>query len=394
MPKVAFITGGNGISGGAIAEYLVAQTTSEQWSKIIVTSRSPFKTNLKDPRVSFIALDFSHPVDTLVADMKQLCSDTTHAFFSSYIHKDDFAELNSANQGLFENFLNALTEVAPSLENVTLQTGGKHYNLHLYPIPTPVREEDPPHESPMANFYHSQQGFLIRKQKGSRWSWNVIRPQAIIGSTHSPNGMNEALTIAMYFTICSYLGQEAPMPTNAVYWNGTDDTSSAALIADLSVFAATNPRCANEEFNVVNGDVFTWRYMWPRLAAYYGARASPSSQKFTGPSADTAEGDRPAQNFSLADWAKDKRAIWDEICDARATPGAKATFDYGTWAFQDWVFGRTWTATLSINKARRFGWNGHVDSYKCFTDTFDKFVAMGIMPPAAKVTAKHAVNGW
>ena len=225
--KVAFITGANGITGGAIAEYLVAQTPSEQWSKIIVTSRSPFKTHLKDPRLSFIAMDFSQPVEVLTACMKQTCSKTTHAFFASYVHKDDFAELSSANSGLFENFLTALTEATPSLENVVLQTGGKHYNLHLFPVPTPVREEDPPHESHIANFYLQQQEFLILKQKGSSWSWNVIRPEAIIGSTYSPNGMNAALTIAMYFTICSHLGSEALMPTNAVYWQGTDNSSSA-----------------------------------------------------------------------------------------------------------------------------------------------------------------------
>jgi nucleoside-diphosphate-sugar epimerase len=59
MGKVVFITGANGITGSAILEYLVQTTTSEQWSKIITTSRSPFKTTVSDPRISFIALDFS-----------------------------------------------------------------------------------------------------------------------------------------------------------------------------------------------------------------------------------------------------------------------------------------------------------------------------------------------
>ena len=124
MGKVALITGANGITGSAILEYLAITTTSEQWSKIIATSRSPFQTNINDPRVEFIALDFSQPT-ALVDKMRDVCKGVTHAYFSSYVHKDDFAELNTANRALFENFLTALVEVASDLENCTLQTGGK-----------------------------------------------------------------------------------------------------------------------------------------------------------------------------------------------------------------------------------------------------------------------------
>ena len=123
--KVALITGANGITGSAIFEYLVKTTTPEQWSKIITTSRSPFQTNINDPRVEFIALDFSQEPAKLVEKMRSVCKNVTHAYFSSYVHKDDFAELNTANRLLFENFLTALIEVAPDLENCTLQTGGK-----------------------------------------------------------------------------------------------------------------------------------------------------------------------------------------------------------------------------------------------------------------------------
>lgn len=282
MGKVAFITGATGITGSAIFEYLVQTTTSEQWSKIITTSRSPFKTTVSDSRVSFIALDFSQTPDALVKAMRGVCDDVTHAYFSSYVHKDDFAELNTANSSLFETFLTALLEVSPNLENCTLQTGGKNYNVHLYPVSSPAREEEPRREASIDNFYFPQEDFLIAKQKGQRWSWNVLRPEAIIGTTLKPNGMNSALTYAMYFIVCKELGHEANMPTNQIYWNGYDNSSHAPLIADLTIFASTNPKCANEAFNVVNGDYFCWRYMWPRLAAYFGAKAT-SDQKFEKP---------------------------------------------------------------------------------------------------------------
>lgn len=374
--KIVLVTGGNGITGSAIIEYLARNTTREQWSEIIVTSRSPFKVAVQDPRIKFIALDFGKDHETLADQMRELCARVTHAYFSSYVHRDDFAELNKANSALFENFLKALLKVAPGLENVTLQTGGKHYNVHLGPVPSPAREEEPRRTASIDNFYFPQEDALIAAQKGQQWTWNVIRPEAIIGHTLKPNGMNSALTFALFFIVSKELGDEAKMPTNQIYWAGYDDVNDARLIADLSIFVSTNPRCGNEAFNVTNGDYFTWKYMWPRLAAYFGAK-STSDQEFTKPAPTIGQ---PQLDFSLAEWAKDKQEVWDRICDRAGKPEAKATWDAGTWAYQDWVFQRSWSATLSINKARRFGWTGHIDSYKSFTDAFQSFEGIGLIP--------------
>jgi nucleoside-diphosphate-sugar epimerase len=189
--------------------------------------------------------------------------------------------------------------------------------------------------------------------------------------------MNSALTYALYFLVCKYLGTEAKMPTNQAYWEGTDDLSDSRLIADITIWASTTAKAANQAFNVTNGDYLCWRYMWPRLARYFGAQAS-SNQKFTKPR--PAEGELQL-DLSLAEWAADKREVWDRICDDSGCPEAKATWDSGTWAFQDWVFQRTWSATLSVNKARALGWNGHIDSYKSLTDAFEKFVELKQIPP-------------
>jgi hypothetical protein len=85
-----------------------------------------------------------------------------------------------------------------------------------------------------------------------------------------------------------------------------------------------------------------------------------SEQVFTKPR--PSEGELQL-DISLAEWATDKHEVWDRICDKYGCPEAKPTWKSGTWAFQDWVFQRTWSATLSINKARKFGWTGHIDSY-------------------------------
>ena len=181
--------------------------------------------------------------------------------------------------------------------------------------------------------------------------------------------MNSALTFALYFIVQRELGKEATMPTNQIYWSNVDDCSDSALIAELTIWASTTPKAKNQAFNVVNGDYFTWRYMWPRIAEYLGAKSSPD-YVFTKPA--PKEGSLQ-QEFSLAAWAADKRPVWDKVCEEAGAPEAKASWDAGTWQYQDWVFQRAWSATLSFNKARELGFTGYRDSYKSITGAFDNF---------------------
>lgn len=376
MAKVAFITGANGITGSAVLEHLAKNTTPAEWSQLIVTSRSPFKPMVTDPRIKFIALDFSEDKDTLIPLMKDICKPVTHAYFSSYVHKDDFAELNVANQALFGNFLLALLATSPQLSNVTLQTGGKYYGVHLGPVPSPAREDEPRRPASIDNFYFPQEDLLMSTAEGRSWSWNVIRPEAIIGTTAKPNGMNSALTYALYIITCKELGQKPKMPTNHFYWNGYEDCSYSPLLADFTVWASTNPTCQNQAFNFVNGDYFCWKYMWPRLTEYFGAPTSSDEVYDT----DGVVVGVPHLDLSLHEWSKDKKEVWNRLCDKGGCPEAKASWDAGTWQYQDWVFGRTWSATVSINKARKFGYTGHIDSFDCFINTFERMKALKQIP--------------
>jgi hypothetical protein len=91
-----------------------------------VTSRSPLAVFWSDPRITFVAIDFLAPVEETIQRMRGLCEGVTHAFFTSYVHADDFKVLKDYNVPLFENFLVALETVAQdSLQNICIQTGGK-----------------------------------------------------------------------------------------------------------------------------------------------------------------------------------------------------------------------------------------------------------------------------
>lgn len=375
--KVAFVTGGNGITGSAIVEHLSENTDASSFSKVITTSRSPFKLVISDPRVEFIALDFTNKPETLAEQMRECCSEVTHAYFSSYVHRDDFKELNITNEGLFQNFLLALISVAPKLQNVTLQTGGKYYGVHLTPVPSPAREEEPRRGAVDENFYFPQEDFLAAKAKESNWTWNVIRPVAVIGTAPGRNGMNEALTCAMYILTCKKLGEVPRMPTNRIYWSGYEDSSYAPIVADLSIFVSTNPACANEAFNCTNGDYFCWQYMWPRLTSYFGVETS-SEYYFRCPNPTVGQ---PHLELELSHWAnEDKQRAWEQLCNEAGCPDAKTSWAWGTWLLADWVFGRTWSSGLSMSKARRFGYRGYIDSYEAFVRTFEKMKAMGQIP--------------
>lgn len=51
----------------------------------------------------------------------------------------------------------------------------------MRPVPSPASEDAPRLVSSAENFYYPQEDFLAEQQKGSKWTWTVIRPEAIIG---------------------------------------------------------------------------------------------------------------------------------------------------------------------------------------------------------------------
>ncbi|KAL4920529.1 hypothetical protein BDW62DRAFT_7278 [Aspergillus aurantiobrunneus] len=373
-PKVALVTGVNGISGNAIVEHLI-RTHKTEWSKIIITSRRPLKNYWQDPRVEFIALDFLEPVERIVSKMALYCRDVTHAYFTSYVHTDDFARLKELNVPLFEKFLTAIDQVArDTLQSVCLQTGGKHYGVHLGPVKQPCSEDHPRYDDKGDNFYYPQEDFLFAMQKNRNWTYNIIRPNAIIGFTPGSNGMSEALTLALYFLICRETGEFPRFPGNQYFYNCVDDNSYAPSLADLSVWATTTPAAANEAFNHANGDTFVWRYFFPRIGNYFGLEV-PETTAF---SATGESGTHRENEFTMGEWAADKRPVWEAIC--RKYGGNLEAFDWGTWAFFDWGIGKAWPTLTSVSKARRFGWDRYDDTYESWIETFRSFENAGILP--------------
>lgn len=154
--------------------------------------------------MEFVAIDFLDPLDTTIKRLRSVCKDVTHAYFTSYIHVADFGSLRDKNVPLFQNFLQAIDAVAPSLQRVSLQTGCKaslqslacwppclirrilttlsqHYGCHLGPVPIPVRESLGRSDTSGTNFYYEQEDYLFEMAAKRTWSYNIVRPHAIVG---------------------------------------------------------------------------------------------------------------------------------------------------------------------------------------------------------------------
>ncbi|KAF9884380.1 hypothetical protein FE257_001836 [Aspergillus nanangensis] len=389
MAKVAFVTGCNGVSGNAIVEYLIRQP-KEEWRRIVITSRSPLKSYWQDPRIDFVAIDFLAPLDEITGEMAGVCADVTHAFFTSYVHTDDFAALKLLNVPLFENFLTAIDTVAgSSLQRVCLQTGGKHYGAHLGPIEVPMVETLPRYEDDDLNFYYQQEDFMFNLHAQRSWSWNVIRPNGIVGFTPAKNGMSEAITLAIYILVCRELGQYPKFPGNKYFYEAVDDSSFAGGIAEMSVWASTNEHTKNEAFNHTNGDTYVWKYCFKKIGRYFNMDI-PDQTEWPELGDKLGDGTRMAHSFRMADWARDKKPVWERVCEKYG--GSKEAFDWGTWAFFDWTVGKAWPTLSSINKARSLGWTRQDDTIQSYLDTFKSFEHAGILPQNSRLHEELLTN--
>ncbi|KAK2601232.1 hypothetical protein N8I77_010696 [Diaporthe amygdali] len=364
--RVAFVTGANGISGNAIIEQLI-RTTREEWSKIVITSRRPLFYYWQDPRIEFIAVDFLEPLDSIIKQLSIVCEDITHAFFASYIHVADFKSLRDENVPLFQNFLQAIDIVAPKLQRVCLQTGNKHYGCHLGPVPIPLNESLGRLDKSGTNFYYDQEDVLFELAARRPWSYNIVRPHAIVG--YAPGA-------AIYFLICRELGEEPKFPGNESIYNDLDDSSSATSLADLTLYVTTEEQAKNEDFIHTNGDVYMWRYFWPFLASHFGLKV-PITQ-FSKAKGTTKTYDN---EVLLVEWAIDKRPVWERICAKYG--GKPEAFDWGTWQFFEWSLGKTWPTVASNAKARRYGWKRIDNTHDAWIDTFKTLANAGVIPTRA-----------
>jgi nucleoside-diphosphate-sugar epimerase len=261
--KTALIVGATGIVGLNLATLLASK---DDWN-VYGLSRKPAARQ----GMHSVAADLQN-FESVQNALKNISP--THVFLATWLRQSTEGDNIRVNSAMVRNLLNA-TSRSKSVQHVALVTGLKHYlgPFEAYgkgTLPaTPFREEQP--RLDVENFYYAQEDEVFATAARDGFTWSVHRPHTIIGYAVG-NAMNMGTTLAVYATICRETGRPFQFPGSAVQWNCLVDMTDAGLLARHLLWAATTPVARDQAFNVVNGDVFRWSWMWGRLAEWFGIK--------------------------------------------------------------------------------------------------------------------------
>ena len=353
MTRTALVVGATGIQGSAIA----AQLVEEGWTVHGLSRRPqdqpgvlPVAADLLDPQGLARALDGIAPA---------------HVFLTSWLRMPTEAENIRVNGAMVRNVLDALRP-AGSVRHVALVTGLKHYlgPFEAYGqgrLPqTPFREDQG--RLDVANFYYAQEDEVFAAAARDGFGWSVHRPHTVIGKALG-NAMNMGTTLAVYATICRETGRPFRFPGSAVQWEGLTDMTDARQLARQVIWAAGTPAARNEAFNIVNGDVFRWKWMWHRIADAFGIAA----EDFDGTP-------RP-----LETQMKDDAPVWARIAARHGLVEADLSRLASPW-HTDADLGRPIEVVTDMSKSRHLGFTGYQATDAAFTDLFARLRADRIIP--------------
>lgn len=287
MTKTALVVGATGVTGTPFTEELLRDA---QWQRVYAVSRRPprLAADVATGRLTHLAVDLDDGAATHRA--LAACSDVTHVFHCAN-HGDGATRLR-----MLQNVLDALEAHADKFANINLLQGTKYYGCHLGPFRTPARETDP--RVPGGDFYYAEEDLVRARRRGRRWTWTAVRPHSVCGYA-AGNPMNLAVVLGIYGSILKALGRPFGFPGNEACYNALFQVIDAHLLARSALWVSTHAQCANEAFNVGNGDWFRWRHLWPRLAGWFGLEPA-------GP-----------QSCRLPDFLAGHRALWQQLTEQR-----------------------------------------------------------------------------
>ncbi|MBA1291183.1 SDR family oxidoreductase [Pseudomonas japonica] len=353
MANQALVVGASGIVGSAITDLLI----TEGW-KVAGLARHPQARDGFTP----VAANLMDPADLSRALAGQA---PTHVFITTWSRQATEAENIKVNAAMVRNLLEALRP-ASSVRHVALVTGLKHYlgPFEAYgkgSLPqTPFREEQP--RLDVDNFYYAQEDEVYAAAEKDGFTRSVHRPHTITGVAVG-NAMNMATTLAVYASICRHTGRPFRFPGSEVQWNSLTDMTDARQLARQLLWASTTPAAANEAFNIVNGDVFRWKWMWPRLAEWFGVEAAP----FDG----TVQ--------PLEQQMADDAPVWKVIAQQYGLAEADITRLTSPW-HTDADLGRPIEVVTDMSKSRRLGFLSYQASDDAFFDVFERLRELKLIP--------------
>jgi len=355
MQRTALVVGASGIGGS----YAARELADNGWQVYGLARRAP--RNL--PGVMPVMADLLDPanLDAALADVAP-----THVFITTWMRCDTEAENIRVNAAMVRNVLAALSR-KKSLRHVALVTGLKHYlgPFEAYAksgtLPdTPLRESQP--RLPVENFYYAQEDEVYAAAERDRFTWSIHRPHTVIGMAVG-NAMNLGTTLAVYASLCRETGRPFQFPGSEAQWKGLSDVTDARMLARQLVWAADTDAARNEAFNIVNGDVFRWSWLWGRLADWFGVQAAGYSGRIA-----------PLEAAMAND-----HALWRDI----ATRHGLVEPDLGRLAspwHTDLDLGRPIEVMTDMARSRALGFSAYQSTEASFLDLFEQLRAQRLIP--------------
>ncbi|PJK31866.1 NAD-dependent dehydratase [Pseudomonas sp. S10E 269] len=353
MTQTALVVGASGIVGSAITQLLL----DNQW-QVAALSRSPSQV----PGVIPISADLQYPatVQQALTALKP-----THVFITTWSRQATEVENIRVNAAMVRNVLDAVRPTG-SVQHVALVTGLKHYlgpfeNYGKGSLPqTPFREDQG--RLDVENFYYAQEDEVFAAAEKDGFTWSVHRPHTVTGVAVG-NAMNMATTLAVYASVCKYTGRPFVFPGSRVQWDSLTDMTDARQLAQQQLWAATTSAAANQAFNITNGDVFRWQWMWGQIADYFGLAPAPF----------------PAAPAPLERQMADDQATWNQIAAQYGLKEADISRLISPW-HTDADLGRPIEVVTDMSKSRQLGFTAYQASDQAFFDVFDQLRDARLIP--------------
>ncbi len=282
---------------------------------------------------------------------------------TAWIKNDTEAENIQVNGAMVRNLLGALE---PGVRHVALLTGLKHYLGPFDDYATAVMAETPFHEDEPRldnpNFYYVQEDELFAAAREKGFTWSVHRSHTVFGFAVD-NAMNMVLTLSVYAALCRETGAPFVFPGSERQWNAVTDVTDSDLLGEQLVWASTHPAGENEPFNIVNGDVFRWRWLWPQIAEHFGVEW----EGFAGEP-------RP-----LDERMGDAAETWRRIAEREGLVEADVS-KLASWWHTDSDLGRNIECITDMSKSRVAGFMGFRVTPVSFFDKVERYRAARIIP--------------
>jgi nucleoside-diphosphate-sugar epimerase len=362
MSNTVLIAGASGLVGTAAAHAFL----DDGWEVIAVSRRDPELLSGRSYR--HLPIDLRDPDDCkkAVAGLGEV----SHVVYTAVYEKPGLVpgwserDHIDTNDQMLRNLMDPLVQAAEDLRHVTLLQGTKAYGIHLHPMRVPGRERHPrdDHE----NFYWRQEDYLKEKAAEGGFDWTIFRPQLIVGPNHGVV-MNLPPIIGVYAAICREEGRPFSFPGGPEWvWEAVD----ARLVGNAIRWAADAPQAAGEHFNLTNGEVFSWRDMWPAMAETLGVETGP---------------DEP---LSLAEYLPSKAHVWDRIVqDHSLEPLSMDDILGESHHYADFCFAYGFEETpppafVSTVKVKQAGFGEAMDTEQSFCHWLQDLIDRRVLPPA------------